>query len=79
MGFQFILFVYMHTYLRLNPCRTGIQTFRRENDRFWVVVAHPTQNLFAAGMYHVICIHPVFMYSVQNNYFTLLGHNGQPM
>ncbi|XP_065906077.1 coatomer subunit alpha-like isoform X1 [Dysidea avara] len=29
--------------------RTGIQTFRRENDRFWAVAAHPTQNLFAAG------------------------------
>ena len=34
-----------------NPYRTGIQTFRRENDRFWVIVAHPTQNLFAAGTY----------------------------
>ncbi|XP_062521183.1 coatomer subunit alpha-like [Corticium candelabrum] len=29
--------------------RTSIQTFRRENDRFWVLVAHPTLNLFAAG------------------------------
>ena len=29
--------------------RTGIQNFRRENDRFWVICAHPTINLFAAG------------------------------
>jgi len=29
--------------------RTGVQTFRREHDRFWVVAAHPTLNLFAAG------------------------------
>ena len=30
--------------------RTGVQTFRREHDRFWVIAAHPTLNLFAAGM-----------------------------
>ncbi|XP_015755385.1 PREDICTED: coatomer subunit alpha-like [Acropora digitifera] len=29
--------------------RTGVQTFRREHDRFWVAAAHPTLNLFAAG------------------------------
>ncbi|KAJ7664311.1 coatomer WD associated region-domain-containing protein [Mycena rosella] len=29
--------------------RTAIQTFRRENDRFWVLAAHPNLNLFAAG------------------------------
>eukprot|EP01135_Chromosphaera_perkinsii_P004839 Nk52_evm3s299 gene=Nk52_evmTU3s299 len=29
--------------------RTGIQTFRREHDRFWILMAHPTLNLFAAG------------------------------
>lgn len=29
--------------------RMGLQTFRRENDRFWMLVAHPTQNLLAAG------------------------------
>ncbi|CAD5111121.1 DgyrCDS461 [Dimorphilus gyrociliatus] len=29
--------------------RTAIQSFRRENDRFWVLAAHPTLNLFAAG------------------------------
>ncbi|KAK2573204.1 Coatomer subunit alpha [Acropora cervicornis] len=28
---------------------TGVQTFRREHDRFWVAAAHPTLNLFAAG------------------------------
>ena len=29
--------------------RLGVQTFRRENDRFWILVAHPVQNLLAAG------------------------------
>jgi coatomer subunit alpha len=26
-----------------------INTFRRENDRFWILTIHPTLNLFAAG------------------------------
>ena len=29
--------------------RTCIQSFKRENDRFWVIAAHPEINLFAAG------------------------------
>jgi len=29
--------------------RTAVQTFRREHDRFWILTAHPEQNLFAAG------------------------------
>ncbi|KAG0142374.1 hypothetical protein CROQUDRAFT_135608 [Cronartium quercuum f. sp. fusiforme G11] len=29
--------------------RTAVQTFRRENDRFWVLTSHPELNLFAAG------------------------------
>ena len=29
--------------------RIGVQTFRRENDRFWVLAAHRSQNLLAAG------------------------------
>ncbi|CAF4227776.1 unnamed protein product, partial [Adineta steineri] len=29
--------------------RVAINTFRRENDRFWVLAIHPTLNLFAAG------------------------------
>ena len=29
--------------------RVGVQTFRREHDRFWVIAAHPEFNLFAAG------------------------------
>lgn len=29
--------------------RTGVQTFRREHDRFWVMSAHPSLNMFAAG------------------------------
>lgn len=27
----------------------AVLTFRREYDRFWILVAHPEQNLFAAG------------------------------
>ncbi|GFG36116.1 hypothetical protein Cfor_03758 [Coptotermes formosanus] len=29
--------------------RTCLHTFRRENERFWVLAAHPSLNLFAAG------------------------------
>ena len=46
------IYVHVHCY----PYRTGIQTFRRENDRFWVIAAHPTQNLFAAGTHIAITL-----------------------
>ena len=29
--------------------RMCVQTFRRENDRFWMLAVHPEQNLIAAG------------------------------
>merc|ERR1711970_562727 len=29
--------------------RTGLQTFRRDHDRFWIMSSHPSLNLFAAG------------------------------
>ena len=29
--------------------RVGVQTFRREGDRFWILAAHRSQNLLAAG------------------------------
>ncbi|CAN1150612.1 Coatomer subunit alpha-1 [Linum perenne] len=29
--------------------RTGLQNFRREHDRFWILSAHPEMNLLAAG------------------------------
>jgi len=29
--------------------RQGVQTIRRESDRFWILAAHPDQNLLAAG------------------------------
>lgn len=29
--------------------RVGVQTFRREHDRFWILAAHPDINLLAAG------------------------------
>lgn len=29
--------------------RTSVQSFKRENDRFWMIAAHPEINLFAAG------------------------------
>jgi coatomer protein complex subunit alpha (xenin) len=31
--------------------RSGVQTFRRESERFWVLAAHPELNLFAAGAF----------------------------
>ena len=35
--------------------RTAVQSFRRENDRFWIIASHPTINLFAAGMCLIYC------------------------
>jgi coatomer protein complex subunit alpha (xenin) len=32
-----------------NSKRVGVQTFRREGDRFWILAAHRSQNLLAAG------------------------------
>jgi coatomer protein complex subunit alpha (xenin) len=29
--------------------RNALQTFRRENDRFWSLIVHPELNIFAAG------------------------------
>jgi coatomer protein complex subunit alpha (xenin) len=29
--------------------RTALQTFRKDTERFWVLAAHPTLNIFAAG------------------------------
>jgi coatomer protein complex subunit alpha (xenin) len=29
--------------------RTGIHTFRRENDRFWIIIVHRSSNLIAVG------------------------------
>uniref|UniRef100_A0A7S3GXJ7 Coatomer subunit alpha n=1 Tax=Spumella elongata TaxID=89044 RepID=A0A7S3GXJ7_9STRA len=29
--------------------RLGVQTFRRDGDRFWILAVHPEQNLLAAG------------------------------
>lgn len=37
--------------------RTGVQTYRREHDRYWVINAHPDQNLFAAGNESSILVH----------------------
>lgn len=34
--------------------RVGVQTFRRELDRFWILTAHPEVNLLAAG--HDRCV-----------------------
>jgi len=34
--------------------RTCLNTFRREHDRFWVLAAHPTLNIFAAGLYSIL-------------------------
>lgn len=35
--------------------RTGVQTFRREHDRFWILAAHPEVNLLAAGHDRFVC------------------------
>ena len=35
--------------------RTGVQTFRRDHDRFWILGAHPEINLLAAGHDGCVC------------------------
>ena len=49
-GSRGISFLWSHYSIFLNIFfRTGVQTFRREHDRFWIMAAHPTLNLFASG------------------------------
>jgi hypothetical protein len=47
--------------------RTGIQTFRREHDRFWILTAHPEMNLFAAGnvVESVVCLFVACLFVLQ--------------
>jgi hypothetical protein len=33
--------------------RATVHTLRREQDRFWVIAAHPTMNLFASGNFYL--------------------------
>ena len=50
--FPFLLlffFSFLIVFLVFSPSRLGVQTFRREADRFWILAAHPEQNLLAAG------------------------------
>ena len=44
--------------------RTGVQTFRREHDRFWIMAAHSEVNLLAAG--HDRC-HPCRPWTLSPN------------
>lgn len=46
----------------LNSFRVAINTFRRENDRFWILTIHPTLNLFAAGLFFNI----IFKFNYKN-------------
>lgn len=67
--------------------RTCLNTFRRDNDRFWILVAHPTQNLFAAGhdsgmvVFKLERERPAFalsgnlLYYVKENYLRKLDFN----
>jgi len=54
--------------------RTGIHTFRRENDRFWIVAAHRFSNLLAVGhdggmvVFKLDCERPLAM-SCGNNLY----------
>ena len=55
--------------------RTGIQTFRREHDRFWILAAHPELNLLAAGhdsgmiVFKLERERPAFSVSVDSLYY----------
>jgi coatomer protein complex subunit alpha (xenin) len=54
--------------------RTGIHTFRRENDRFWIITAHRTSNLIAVGhdagmvVFKLDCERPLAMSHGNNLY-----------
>ncbi|PNY09984.1 coatomer subunit alpha-1-like protein [Trifolium pratense] len=56
--------------------RTGIQTFRREHDRFWILAAHPEMNLLAAGhdsgmiVFKLERERPAFVVSGDSLYYT---------
>ena len=42
--------------------RSGVQTFRRESDRFWIIAAHPSLNVFAAGRCRVLDWERIFLW-----------------
>lgn len=44
--------------------RTCLHTYRRENDRFWIMAAHPTLNLFAAGHESGLIVFKVIFYFI---------------
>lgn len=44
--------------------RTCLHTFRREHERFWVLAAHPSLNLFAAGHDSGMIIFKVGIYCI---------------
>jgi len=48
---RFVFFVSKLNNLLCFFFRVAINTFRRENDRFWILAIHPTLNLFAAGWF----------------------------
>lgn len=53
--------------------RTGVQTFRREHDRFWILCAHPEINLLAAGHDRLVCLNPfshLHTHEVISNHYT---------
>uniref|UniRef100_A0A8C2ZGZ8 COPI coat complex subunit alpha n=1 Tax=Cyclopterus lumpus TaxID=8103 RepID=A0A8C2ZGZ8_CYCLU len=60
--------------------RTGVQTFRRDHDRFWVLGAHPNLNLFAAGRLDVrerpaYAVHGNMLYYVKDRFLRQLDFN----
>ena len=60
------MYMYMHVYtgylIFYVVLRSGVQTFRREGDRFWVMAAHPSFNVFAAGKLESPFNYSVYVY-----------------
>lgn len=67
-----------------------LYTFRREHDRFWIMTAHPSLNLFAAGhdngmiifklererpAFAINRVHNNYLYYVKNRYLRRLDFN----
>uniref|UniRef100_A0A673WU37 Coatomer subunit alpha n=1 Tax=Salmo trutta TaxID=8032 RepID=A0A673WU37_SALTR len=66
--------------------RTGVQTFRRDHDRFWVLGAHPNLNLFAAANFVEIniCVilktfgHDLYTHTLNLDTVSLVVENVMP-
>uniref|UniRef100_A0A2K5HGL7 Coatomer subunit alpha n=1 Tax=Colobus angolensis palliatus TaxID=336983 RepID=A0A2K5HGL7_COLAP len=58
--------------------QTGVQTFRRDHDRFWVLAAHPNLNLFAVLFLCVFLFFPFSIYISSGSKFPVFNMSYNP-